>query len=174
MKRPVASGIENVEHMMAFLDAMTSTMAEIDLSAVLVQLPDFAPSEALPLLAQQYGVDGIKGFSLCTTDQQRRDLIKYAVQLHRTKGTPYAIKRAIMSLGFDSVIVREHTGLNHDGQFKRDGSKFHRGGKWFNFSVEVFYLDAPPTEAVISLIRRLIDEYKNARSFLFDLKFTKK
>lgn len=172
MAKAIASSIATIEHMTAVVDALLLTIATIDIGIVLVQLPDFAPPEALPYLAQQYGVDGIRGYNLCSTDDQRRDLIKRAIDLHRTKGTPYSIKRAITALGYNSVTIREHTGLNYDGVYNFDGSKTYGGGHWYNFSVEVFYSGDAPADSQISLIRQLIDEYKNVRSVLFDLKFT--
>ena len=173
MRRAIASAIADIPHMTAILEAMAMTLAEMDLSVVLVQLTDLAPPAALPFLAQQYGVDGIKGYALCTTDEQRRELIRNAVSLHKTKGTPYAIKRAIKSLGFPEVTIREHTGLKYNGEFKHDGSKKYSGGRWFNFSVTVYYNGQEPTEAQISLIKQLVEEYKNTRSVLYGLKFIK-
>jgi P2-related tail formation protein len=171
-KRAVASAIEGVPHFMAYLDAFKATLDQIDLSVTLVQLVDFAPVEALPYLAEQYNVLGVRGYGLCTTDDQRRALIKAAIQLNRIIGTPAAIEQAIIAVGFDNCLVSEGTGIKYNGVYKYNGAKKYGGGKWFNFSVEVFYSGDAPTDTQIALVKALIGVYKNARSVLFDLKFT--
>lgn len=171
-ERALASGITQVPHLMAFMDAFNTTLDNIDLSVLLVQLADFAPAGALPYLAEQYNVLGVRGYALCTTEAQRRALIKKAIEINRTIGTPYAIETAIVSVGYTNCIVTEGTGIKHNGVFKHDGSKRHGGRKWFNFSVEVFYTGDAPTDAQKDLVRQLIGVYKNVRSVLFDLKFT--
>lgn len=170
--RAVGSGIENVPHMMAFLDALAKTLSSVDISNVLVQLPDYAPSDALPFLAEQFDMLGYKGYSLCTTDEQRRALIRNAPAINRTLGTPYSIEQAIISIGYPNAIVTEGTGIFHNGVYRHNGLKRHGGAKWFNIDVEVFYTGAPPTNAQITLITGMINKYKSTRSVLFNLKFT--
>jgi hypothetical protein len=170
--RPVGSAIENVPHMMAFLDALAKTLTSIDISSVLVQLPDYAPSVALPYLAEQYDMLGYKGYSLCTTDDQRRALLRNAVNINRKLGTPYSIEQAIISIGYPNAIVTEGTGIYYNGIYNFDGSKRYGGGKWYNIDVEVFYTGAAPTTSQITLITGMINKYKSTRSVLFNLKFT--
>jgi len=169
--RPIASSLDSKQHITALFDAFVLTLDGIDTALALVQFPDFCHADALPLLAEQYDVLGHKGFALCTTEAQKRQLIKDAIELHRTKGTPFSIKRAITAVGFDSVEIRERTGISYNGLFNHDGSKNYSGGNWYNFSVKVFYTGAAPDAARIALINKLIEEYKNVRSVLFDLQF---
>lgn len=168
----VGTGIANAPHLTAFITGGKDSIVRYDVGIVLVQYADFAPAAALPYLAQQFHVEGYRGYLLAQTEQQKRDLIKNAIELHRTAGTPYAIKRAITSVGFDAVIVSEHTGLNHDGTIYHDGTYNHVGGAWYNFSVKVFYTGTVPDAARQELVRKLIAEWKNARSVLLSLTFT--
>lgn len=170
--RAIASSIANSQHLTNFLDTFIHSLNDIDVGLVLVQYPDLCPAVALPYLAEQYDVLGYKGYALATTEAQKRQLIKNAILLHRTKGTPSAIRNAILSLGFDKVIIREGTGITYNGAFNFDGSKTYSGGNWYNFSVQIFYSGSAPTTATIALINLLIEEYKNTRSLLFDLTFT--
>ena len=170
--KPVSSAIANAKHLTAYIDAGKDSLEGMDVGKVLVQFPDFAPEEALPYLAEQHNVQGYRGYLLATTEQQKRDLIKSATYLHKIAGTPFAIKRAILAVGFDSVVIREHTGIGYDGSFDFDGSHNYVGGSWFNFSVEVFYTGTAPDSDKIELVTKLIGEWKNERSLLFDLIFT--
>lgn len=172
MARAIASSIETTKHLTDFLDTFIAVLGQNDIGAVLVQFPDYCPSAALPLLAQQYDVLGYKGYELATTDSQKRQLIKNAIALHKTKGTPFAIKNAIISLGFDKVVIREGTGILYNGAFNFDGTHNYVGGNWYDFSVQVFYSGAAPDTPTIALINNLIDVYKNTRSILFALTFT--
>lgn len=170
--RSVGSGIENVPHMMAYYDAFAATLASVDISVVLVQLVDFTPSAALPFLAQQFGVLGLKGYQFCTDDTQRRGLLKAAITLKRLAGTPASIEQAIIAVGFVNAIVTEGTGIFYNGIYLYDGSKAYIGAQWYNFDVEVFYTGAPPTTPQKVLIASLVNVYKNTRDVLFNLKFT--
>lgn len=172
MARAVASSIANTTHLTNFIDSFLAILNAQDIGNALIQYPDFCPSSALPLLAQQYDVLGYKGYELATTDSQKRQLIKNAIALHRTKGTPFAIKNAILNLGFDSVIIREGAGIFYDGSYNFDGSKNYAGGYWYDFSVQVFYTGTAPDSPTIVLINKLIEVYKNTRSILFSLTFT--
>jgi P2-related tail formation protein len=170
---PLASGIENVPHMVAFIKAFEKTLANIDLSKVLVTMPDFCPPEALPFLAQDYDVLGYKGFALCDTDDERRALIKAAPGIKRRAGTADSIEQAIIAVGYQNAIVTERTGIKYNGVYKFDGSKKYGGTKWFNFNVEVFYTGDEPTDLQKDLVTKLINIYKSVRSVLLELKFTK-
>jgi hypothetical protein len=171
-KRAVASGIANVPHLMAYLDAFSMTMAEVDLSIVLVQFADFAPAEALPLLAQQYDVLGVRGYQFCNTDEQRRGLLREAARLKRIAGTPEAIEVAIVAIGFDNAIVSEQTGVFYDGVYNYDGSQVYGGQEWYNLDVEIFYSGPLPSAGDQLLIRQLANIYKSERSVILNLKFT--
>lgn len=172
MRRAVASSIAEKTHLTNFIDAFTAVMNSVDIGNVLIQFPDFCPASALPLLAQQYDVLGYRGYELATTEAQKRQLIKNAIAMHRTKGTPFAIKNAILNLGFDSVIIREGTGIFYNGAFNYDGSNNYAGGNWYDFSVQVFYTGTAPGSPTIALINNLIEVYKNTRSILYSLSFT--
>src|SRR5438067_1619782 len=82
---------------------------DLRLEMLLVYIVDQVRSEALPILAAQFDVLGFKGWALCNTDDDRRALIKRAIELHRYKGTPWAIKESLKSIGFTNVRIEEHT-----------------------------------------------------------------
>jgi phage tail P2-like protein len=65
--------------------------------------PDTCPTPLLPWLAQQFSVDT---WDADWSEQQKRQVIRDSVFVHRHKGTIGAVRRALGSLGYD-VQVQE-------------------------------------------------------------------
>jgi hypothetical protein len=61
----------------------------------------------LPHLAWQFHVMGVEGWDLAVDEQARRELVRDAWELHRFKGTPWAVKHAIASALRLSVEIEE-------------------------------------------------------------------
>lgn len=93
---------------LAYYD-LVDRLSTLDISPLLVYRIDSVDATALPHLAEQFNVMGDGGWDLCSTDDERRALIKKAILLHRQKGTPYAVKQAILALGFTNVSVLSRT-----------------------------------------------------------------
>ena len=89
----------------------------------------------------------IEGWELARTIEDKRRLIKSAIELHRHKGTPYAIKKVLEALGLE-------------GQVKE---WFEYGGEPYKFKVHVSSI---PSEELWEKLVKLINEYKNERSWL--------
>ena len=69
--------------------------------------PATCPSGILPWLAWALSVDD---WNADWTEAQKRSAIAASVQVHRTKGTLGALRRALQSVGYE-VIVNEDTGV---------------------------------------------------------------
>lgn len=152
------------------MEALAARLQQIDLTPLLVLLIDQVNAEALPHLAAQFGVTGYDGWLLCTTDDERRALIKKAFQLHRYKGTPWAVKEVIKAVGYADVEVQEHFPTRrHDGSYNHDRSDYYGSpvGQWALFRVMVdLGEDKGLTATAADLIKGGINAYKNARSWL--------
>lgn len=166
----IASAIANIPHMAGLVNVAGSRFDAVPLQDMLIFIIDTVPAEALPYIAAQFNVLGIKGWLLANTEQKKRDLIKRAIELHRRKGTPWAIKNALASVGYPTVVIVEGVGLNYDGSFDYDGSQNYGGGYWANFLVRI-YTDETPSAGDQALIISLINEYKNERSNLVDVEY---
>jgi phage tail P2-like protein len=151
--------------------------------------PDTCPVAALPWLAWALHVDNWED---AATEAQQRDAIRMSVQLHRKKGTPWAVKRALSTLGLDvdlidqqeqQAIYAQHNPPRLDGTWQLDGSvKIMPLGAitgipqlqhWAQFIVRLNLADV--TNAVImAKLRALIDEWKPQRAwplFVYWLRF---
>ncbi|EIB1040855.1 phage tail protein I [Salmonella enterica] len=124
--------------------------AQIDLTALLVYLVDIVDASALPSLAEQFHVQGLEGWLLAANEQEKRELIKQAIELHKYKGTPWAVRRVLEILSLPGTI----------------SEWFEYGGKAYFFKVEIKLINQGMDENLFNNLVDLIHEYKNVRSKL--------
>src|SRR5574344_1895988 len=137
----------NDEFSKIFDEICEERFAGLDLNCLLVTIIDNVPSDALPHLAEQYHVTGNEGWLQCRNDDEKRDLIKRAIEVHRYKGTKYALTKIFDMFGLQGRI----------------NEWFETDSEPFTFSVD---LD------LNSKLEDLINEYKNVRSHLSNLKIS--
>lgn len=172
----LATGIADSPHIAAFDDLVKARMEALPTDAVLVYLVDNVPADALYWLAKQFDVLGVRGWALTNTEQQRRDLIKRAIELAKYKGTPWSIKEALRTIGFDNVIIDERLTdfvLLHNAVAEHTGVFRHGTGHWAMFSViiDIAGFGGVLDPQRMELARELVLEYKNARSWLVDISY---
>ncbi|EBO1394973.1 phage tail protein I [Salmonella enterica subsp. enterica serovar Kentucky] len=124
--------------------------AQIDLTALLVYLVDIVDASALPSLAGQFDVQGLEGWLFAANEQEKRELIKQAIELHKYKGTPWAVRRVLEILSLPGTI----------------SEWFEYGGKAYFFKVEIELINQGMDENLFNNLVDLIHEYKNVRSKL--------
>lgn len=129
------------------LDVLSGERFEsLDLSVISI-LPLTCPVELLAHLAQSFDVD-ITGLD----EQQTRELLQDAFQIHYWSGTPYAIKRALH-------IVFEHAGIDEWMQYAGDPY-------YFRITVESNPDVTGITKELLEKLVRTAKRYKNARSLI--------
>lgn len=94
------------------LDARFGPMAEatqrierLPLDGLITYLIDTVPAGFLPELVRQFHIAGIEGGMFAASDADRRHLIRESIALHRKKGTPWAVKRALTLAAVDADIT---------------------------------------------------------------------
>lgn len=125
----------------------------IDIDVLLVSIIDNLPSDALPHLAEQYHVTGNEGWLQCRNDDEKRDLIKRSIEVHRYKGTKYALLKIFEMFGLKGDI-REW---------------FETGNEPYTFIVDLNFDSKGFDFELIGKLEDLINEYKNVRSHLSSL-----
>lgn len=137
----------------------------LDRSQIMTSFVDLVPTEFLELLAEKWSVTGYDGWLLA-----KRKLIKRAVELHRYKGTPWAMREIIRQLGFGEVEIIE--GLfdkRRDGSFIRDGTYYHGDrSKWAHYRV---ILQQAITNDQADLLRKTLRVFAPARCVLASLDY---
>lgn len=151
---------------------MLEKLSDLDLSSLLVYVIDRVDASALPALIDQFHVSGVEGATLAETDANRRELVKNSIAIHRGKGTPGAVRRAISAAGFGDSTVYERPGdLKYDGVRHYDGLSTYGQvpGQWVTYHV---ILSRAVTNDQAQLIRELCDEFAPARCRLLQLVYT--
>jgi P2-related tail formation protein len=177
MSNILASGISNIPHLKVFDQIAEERLAELDLSVLLIYMIDTVNADALPILAEQFDVIGYKGWRFVENEDvaQQRELIKAAIELHRYKGTPWCIKEALRKIGFGGAEIIEGVGQFYDGSFFHNAAVTYSGlANWACFRVifDLGNLKGINAQQTADL-QALIAAYKNARSKLVDLAFSK-
>ncbi|MGC0153061.1 phage tail protein I [Chromobacterium vaccinii] len=135
------------------LAELSRRLQRIDLAPFLVYLVDQVGTDLLPLLAEQLHVAGDEGWQLAGGEAQRRDLIKQAIELHRYKGTRWALQRVLATLNLNGRI----------------SEWFEYQGRPFHFRIDLDLSDRGLDEATYRALRQMLDQYRNARSRLESL-----
>lgn len=176
MDKIIASALKSIPHLTAILDVTEEAIKSIDLKPVLMYLIDTTSAESLPYLAAQFDVLGYKGWALTTTEQEQRELLKKAIELHRYKGTPWSIKEALKSVGFGVVEIDESVSEAHSGVYYYDGSIVYDTDGLYDWALFSVIVDLGETKGLtddqITLATRIINEYKPVRSMLVGVNFT--
>jgi phage tail P2-like protein len=151
----LADSIAHIPHLAAFDLLVKKRLSNLELDRLLVYIIDTVNSDAIPFLAKQFDVLGFKGFRLASSETEQREIIKKSIELHRYKGTLWAVREALTAIGFADAVITEHV-EDHWAKFR---VTIDLGGRALNV-----------TE--IEDLVNMITEYKNARSHLADLSYT--
>jgi hypothetical protein len=175
----VASVLKDILHLTALVDSAESILDGIDLTPLLVYLIDTTSAEALPYLAEQFGVLGFSGWIIAETEAQQRELLKKALELQRYKGTPWAIKEILKAVGFGGATITEGgTGFAplYDGEFIYNGEITYAPSADYDWALFSIVLDLGElrgiTQAETDLAINVVKAYKNARSRLVGVSYT--
>lgn len=151
-------------------DLLDESLGNIDLDVMLVYLVDLVKPALLPILAEQFSLLDEASWLLAESADSRRSLIKSAAEIHRYKGTPWAIREVIRLLGFGEVTIQE--GLNNqirNGAIRRDGNHVHGNpAAWPLYRV---FLQRAITNDQAALLRRLLLSVAPARCRLVSLDY---
>ncbi|WP_262381456.1 phage tail protein [Pseudomonas sp. WS 5079] len=144
--------------------------ASIDLNPMLVYLVDLVKAPLLPVLADQFSLLDEAVWLLAESEDARRNLIKNAVELHRYKGTPWAIREIIRLLGFGEVQLQEGLGGRvYDGSIAFNGLYVYGDSRaWAAYRV---IFNEPITNDQADLIRRMLSSIAPKRCRLASLEY---
>lgn len=113
---------------------------------------DTCPAALLPYLAWAMSVDEWNdGWGV----DKKRAVIKESRTIHRHKGTPSAIKRALAAIGQpDAIVIERGNYIRYNAASSYDGTHSHAGaGGWASYRV---ILSQPTTIDMAQQIKRLL------------------
>ena len=158
-------------------DQRYKILADLGLRLSLLDTPKLMPRwvdllapEHLMWLAESRSILNEDGYWLAESDSARRRLIKGAYELHRKKGTPWAIREIVRRLGFGQVELIERMGnKTHNGEIRRDGRYSHgHSDRWAHYRI---IMNAPITNDQAALLRRTLAAFAPARCILAALDY---
>ena len=109
--------------------------------------PKKADEKYLPYLAHSHQVDF---WSMDLTLDEKREIIDFSINLHRKKGTLFAVKEVLKRLNIDVKFYEWD---------KYEGLPYH-------FKIDVDFLNRPVEEKDLLLIEEFVEIYKNTKSIL--------
>lgn len=170
VKQQLPPALAGDERFALLCELLDETLDNLDIDSMLVYLVDLVKPQLLPNLADQFSLLDEAAWLLAESEDAQRNLIKNSAQLHRYKGTPWAIREVIRLLGFGEVTLQE--GLNsqvHDGSINRDGNHVHGDpSAWPLYRV---FLKQVITNDQAALLRRLLLSVAPARCRLVSLDY---
>ncbi len=144
-------------------DNLFSKYNALDTNRLLVYLVDNVDVSALPHLAEQFHILGNEGWLYACasgseqselihaqTEDEKRELIKNAIELHKYKGTKYALRKVLEILNLNGKI-REW--------FEYSGNPYH-------FIVSLDLRNRGYEQTTEEQLLDLIEETKNVRSVM--------
>lgn len=136
--------------------------------------PETCRADLLPWLAWALSVDD---WDPTWPEATQREAIAESIEIHRRKGTPWAVKQSLVRLGFRNVEILEGTNQRYDQSISYSGTKTYGNAYGpYEFAVLLNAAEAVSggttgalTPALIAEINRRIDIAKNERSKLIEL-----
>ena len=164
---PALAGDERFARLCKLLDERHTG---IDLTPMLVYLLDLVKAPLLPVLADQFSLLDEAAWLLAESEDARRNLLKNSVELHRYKGTPWAIREIIRLLGFGEVQLQEGLGgRTYDGSINFNGLYVYGAPRaWAAYRV---IFAEPITNDQADLIRRMLSTIAPKRCRLASLEY---
>lgn len=141
-----------------------------DTPKLMPRLVDLVTPEHLELLAESRSILNEDGYWLAESDQARRRLIKGACELHRYKGTLWAIREIVRRLGFGEVQILEGLGNKfHNDEITRDGTYAHgHHDRWAHYRI---IMNHSITNDQAFLLRKTLAAFAPARCVLAALDY---
>ncbi len=151
-------------------ELLAETYADLDLGAMAVYLVDQVKASLLPPLAEQLSLRDEAAWQLAESEGARRALVKGSIELHRHKGTPWALREIARLLNLGELqIVEGLAGRARDGSIQRDGIYVHGDPMaWAKYRV---FLQNPITNDMAEVFRRALIENAPARCHLVSLDY---
>lgn len=82
-------------------------------NTLMPMLTEVCPSAYLPFLAQNLSLTEEPNWQVANTLAQQRDVIKKAIELHRIKGTPQAVKTILSAANLDATLTEPEDKPNY-------------------------------------------------------------
>ncbi|WP_457641875.1 phage tail protein I [Persephonella sp.] len=153
LKEIVPPNLLQDENIKALVEAIEPEFEKVEqeiINVLIYPRIDELNEEVLDILAYQFHIEG---YDLATDITEKRNLVKKAIELHRYKGTKYAVEKACKALNIKPIIKEW----------------FEYGGQPYYFKVDLSLNNKQITPELRNKLINFINEYRNERSWLDEL-----
>ena len=137
---------------------LSKRLNKLDTSQIMTTLVDLLGDDFIPLLAEKWSVTGYDGLLMADSLESKRALIKSAIELHRKKGTPWAIREVLRKLGLGEVEIDE--GLKARVYENTNVTSIPVDERWAHYAIK---LNEPITNEQARNIRKVLRNFAPAR-----------
>lgn len=137
---------------------LANRLDTLDKSKIMTSLIDLLDEKYIELVAEKWSVTGYDGYLLADDIKSKRTLISSAVELHKYKGTPWAVKQICAKLGLGAIGIEENLCIKND-----------RENEWAYYRI---LLNGVMTLAEGRTARKYIQAFAPARSEIEGLDYT--
>lgn len=147
------------------LNRLLDRLDSLDLTRLLVYWLDDVDASALPHLAAQFHILGLEGWDYAVTEADKRSLLKQAVELHRYKGTPWAVRQGMRRVHPDIDLAEwyEYGGKPYFFKIRYNGADVSLS---LSQALKLYYI----IDALKSLRSRLEGGIEATENVAYDLK----
>lgn len=143
--KPASLKDERIDALLEAFDVNFNDIYNKIINILIYPRIDELSGEILDILGWQFHIEG---WELAQTEEEKRALIKKAIELHRYKGTPWAVINALKACGYESYIKEW----------------FEYNGQPYLFKVYI-QKTVQDEDTYLKLLKHIYD-YKNERSWL--------
>jgi phage tail P2-like protein len=154
------TSVRDAEKFVAAAHCLDELLSETDAqvkNAIIYARIDELDEPLLSNLAWQFNLDGYEGYALAQTLDEKRALVKNAIQLKWHKGTRWSVERVFELLNLQGVIIE---------WWESDDPTFNP----YEFDLDITTEIRPLNETFYSDVIRLVFALKNVRSHLRRIK----
>lgn len=171
MNKQYTNVIARNERFTEWANLIHSRFDKLQTKQIFKNLVDVVPELLLPWQADEKRLTGVNGWNLAITDNQKRALIKGAIELHSYKGTPWSIREIIRRLGYGEILIETGLGnIRYDGQANHDAHYFYGDRKkWSLYRVTI---QATLSNEEARFIRNVLRYFAPAHCSLLTLDYT--
>lgn len=137
---------------------LASRLDSLDKSQIMTSIIELVDDKYIELLAEKWSVTGYDGYLLEDSIKSKRTLISAAVELHKYKGTPWAIKQICQKLSLGNITIEENLSVPDDPE-----------NEWAYYRI---LLNGIVTLAQGKEIRKYIQAFAPARSEIESLDYS--
>lgn len=142
------------------LTDLSLRLEEPDKSKIMTTLIDLLDDKFIDALAEKWSVTGYDGLFMAESYSSKRELIKSAVELHRHKGTVWAVREVLRKLGFGEVEIDEGLKKTYENS---QVAAIPQKERWAYYAIR---LNKPITNEQAAKVKKILRNFVPARCTL--------